>query len=282
MEKFGKLISTEKFKRALEFAQSNPDSKEAIRMNASLLRLLALVGGTVPFSAFERAATRPKLAAMRNRYGVALHWVTLAPPEQDDLFLHRIARLREQGGWNDCANIFTQKECLFTDFSEQLQQNARARMLVSTQYPALSAQVFERSLESLTRDIIRVPASSTTCTSRTYLALGRGIYGRCAAFNAVVEPHVDGRLHAHITIYGSIVNPSLLWRISCCSEIVPKARQYLDRVHGGRMPRAFEIAAPNAAADFEVIWWLRKKRARYQHALAFGDVSKGNSRTSYM
>ncbi|KAJ8520271.1 hypothetical protein ON010_g17965 [Phytophthora cinnamomi] len=101
VEKFGKLINTEKFKRALELAKLHPESKEAIGMNASLLRLLSLVGGTVPFSPFERAMARPKRCAMRYRYGIALDWITLAPPEHDGLLLHRIAELRKQGSWND-------------------------------------------------------------------------------------------------------------------------------------------------------------------------------------
>ncbi|ETL90298.1 hypothetical protein L917_10960, partial [Phytophthora nicotianae] len=117
MAKFGRLISTEKFKRELEFAKSNPDSREAGRMNASLLRLLALVGGSVPFSPFERAATRPKLGAMRYRYGIALHWVTLAAPEHDDLLLHRVAQMRQNRGWSDPNSVFLQKNLPLYRFS---------------------------------------------------------------------------------------------------------------------------------------------------------------------
>ncbi|KAG6952294.1 hypothetical protein JG688_00013346 [Phytophthora aleatoria] len=73
IEKFGQLINTSRFKQALANAKSNPDSKEAFWLNARLLRLLSLVGGSVPLSPFERAATGLKLGAMRYRYGIALH-----------------------------------------------------------------------------------------------------------------------------------------------------------------------------------------------------------------
>ncbi|KAG7377908.1 hypothetical protein PHYPSEUDO_010867 [Phytophthora pseudosyringae] len=132
-----------------------PESTEAKWLKAGLLRLLSLVGGSVPFSPSERAATRPKLGAMRYRYGIALHWVTIAPPEHDDLLLHRIAVLREQTAWNDSNCVFARKECMFEDFPLSLRDSARARLKVSVQYPALSAQVFERRVKSLTRDIIR-------------------------------------------------------------------------------------------------------------------------------
>lgn len=83
-----------------------------------LLRLLSLVTGCVPFSPFERAVTRPKLGVMRYRYCIELHWVTLAPPEHDDLLLQRIAQLRELDVWNDSNSMYGRKDCRFVDLPD--------------------------------------------------------------------------------------------------------------------------------------------------------------------
>ncbi|ETP49144.1 hypothetical protein F442_05243, partial [Phytophthora nicotianae P10297] len=85
LRKLGQLASGVNFKKSLLAAKYHPDSPAAKRLNASLLRILPVVGGTIPFSPFERAGTRPKLAAMRFRFGLPQFWITVAPPEQDDL-----------------------------------------------------------------------------------------------------------------------------------------------------------------------------------------------------
>ena len=53
LEELGTLANTPAFKKELEWARDNPESPKAKRMNSHLLRILSLVGGTVPFSPFE-------------------------------------------------------------------------------------------------------------------------------------------------------------------------------------------------------------------------------------
>ncbi|ETL34405.1 hypothetical protein L916_13365, partial [Phytophthora nicotianae] len=101
LQKLGQLASGVEFRKSLLAAKNNPDSPAAKLLNASLLRILSVIGGTIPFSPFERAETRPKLAAMRFRFGLPQFWVTVAPPEQDDITLHRIMLLRQLNAWND-------------------------------------------------------------------------------------------------------------------------------------------------------------------------------------
>ncbi|ETO80187.1 hypothetical protein F444_05230 [Phytophthora nicotianae P1976] len=71
LRKPGQLASGVNFKKSLLAAKNHPDSPAAKRLNASLLRILSVIGGTIPFSPFERAETRPKLAAMRFRFGLS-------------------------------------------------------------------------------------------------------------------------------------------------------------------------------------------------------------------
>ena len=49
-----------------------------------------MVGSAIPYSPFERAATRPKLNAMRYRYGVGSNFLTGAPGEFEDLMTLRL------------------------------------------------------------------------------------------------------------------------------------------------------------------------------------------------
>ncbi|ETM97461.1 hypothetical protein F441_13753 [Phytophthora nicotianae CJ01A1] len=70
LRKPGQLASGVNFKKSLLAAKNHPDSPAAKRLNASLLRILSVIGGTIPFSPFERAETRPKLAAMSFRFGL--------------------------------------------------------------------------------------------------------------------------------------------------------------------------------------------------------------------
>lgn len=280
MAKLGKLTSTPEFKQALKFGKDNPDSPEAIRLNAGLLRLLSLVGGYVPFSPFERAATRPKLAAMRYCYGIAQYWVTIAPPEHDDLFLHRIAQLRAIGDWNDPGQVCSTRDCRFSDLPEQFQTSARSRLDVSRLYPALAAQVFERRIQNFTRAIMRCHPCKETHVSRSYLDRPCGVYGPVATFNAVIEPQVDGRLHVHVVIYGGAITPELLTRLACCPELWPDVRRWLDATtstsvpaeirrwcaewqdtHRGKVPRAFDVPVPDAATDFDGFIAADQKRA---------------------
>ncbi|OWZ17109.1 LOW QUALITY PROTEIN: hypothetical protein PHMEG_0008992 [Phytophthora megakarya] len=193
----------------VRFQKANPESKEASLLNVGLLRLLSLVGGSVPISPFERAATRPTLAAMRFRYGIALHWVTVALPEHDNLLLHRISYLRSVG--NDCHGNVCSDSYRFENLPEQIQNDTRSQLRVSTFYPELAAQAFERRIKLLTDFIIWRSASSETRTSSNYFEPECSVYGRRTAFIAVKEPQKDGRLHVHRTVYGSSIKIQIVW-----------------------------------------------------------------------
>ncbi|KAI9987435.1 hypothetical protein PInf_023474 [Phytophthora infestans] len=186
----GKLASTQEFKEALQLAKDQPDSSRAIKLNAVLLRLLSLVARTVLFSPYEGSATRPKLGAMRYKYGVGQHWVTIAPPEHDDLLLHRTAQLRHKKRFYDESSPFTLKACGFSDLPRDLQKSARARLKISNAYPALAAQVFERKVRVFTQALLRCGDSSSTRVSRNNSEREQGVYGRVAGFNAAVEPRL--------------------------------------------------------------------------------------------
>ncbi|KAG6946049.1 hypothetical protein JG688_00016240 [Phytophthora aleatoria] len=97
-DKLGPLANSVGFRSILQKAKQEPGSPQAKRANGYLLWVIPLIGGCAPFSPFERATTRPKLSAMRARYGVPQHWSTVA--EHHSLKLHHIALLRRSGGWN--------------------------------------------------------------------------------------------------------------------------------------------------------------------------------------
>ena len=46
----------------------------------------------------------------------------------------------------------------------------------------------------------------------------RRAYHRIAAFNGVIEPQQDGRLHWHIMLYSSVLSPELLEKIAAATS----------------------------------------------------------------
>ena len=90
LKSLGVLANLEEFQRQLIWARDHPHSQEAKSLNAKVSRILSMVGSTIPYSPFECAVTRPKLNAMRYRYGVGSNFITGAPPEFEDLLTLRL------------------------------------------------------------------------------------------------------------------------------------------------------------------------------------------------
>ncbi|MFN9960629.1 MAG: hypothetical protein ACK55I_46700, partial [bacterium] len=84
LESLSILANSDTFKQQLTWARDNPFTKEAKILNAKVCRALSMVGSTVPYSPFERSATRSKLYAHRYRDGMASFFITGAPPEFED------------------------------------------------------------------------------------------------------------------------------------------------------------------------------------------------------
>ncbi len=85
LRSLGVLANSEGFQTQLIWARDHSHSQEAKSLNAKVSQILSMVGSTTPYSPFERAVTRPKLNAMRYRYGVGSNFITGAPPEFEDL-----------------------------------------------------------------------------------------------------------------------------------------------------------------------------------------------------
>ena len=116
----------------------------------------------MPFSPFERASTRPKLGAMRYRYDIAQHFVTVAPPEHDDLLLLRITQIREAKSWNNTTSVYNKAGFSWTDLPPELTTSARQRIAIINRNPVLAAMVFKRKKDILLNNIIRCPSSRST------------------------------------------------------------------------------------------------------------------------
>ena len=72
LAKLGKLSTETAFRDQLVWASENPNTVKAKRLNAHLLRLLSLVGGTVPFSPASIDATKTQRNALPLRHRTAL------------------------------------------------------------------------------------------------------------------------------------------------------------------------------------------------------------------
>ena len=269
LKRLGEVANSVEFRKNLAAARAQPELPQSKKLNASLQKLLSIVGSSVPFSPFERISTRPKILALRYRYGVPLHWLTIAPPEHDDLQLHRIAKLRETKIWNNENIIYMHKECRMTDFEEDIQRNPRRRLSVSGKYPALSANVFKQKMAIVYNDILRCKCSRDTKLKHDFLQRPIGAYGTVAAHAGVIEPQQDGRLHKHMTVYGSKYSPELLTRLTCSKEMTSDVATWLDSIcsltisddvqewkrtfteRKEKFPRAYQIDVPLASVHFD-------------------------------
>ena len=74
-------------------------------------------------------------------------------------------------------------------------------MRMTKQQPYLEAQNFHHELQILLEAIIGCKTSSDSCRSHDYFQYDRCAYHCIAAFNGVIEPQQEGRLHWHIMLY---------------------------------------------------------------------------------
>ncbi len=84
------------------------------------------------------------------------------------------------------------------------------RMRMTKLHPLLEAQNFHHKLRILLKAIIGCKSLSDTRQSHDYLQYEHCAYHHIAAFNGVIEPQQDGRLHWHIMLYMSMLSPELL------------------------------------------------------------------------
>jgi hypothetical protein len=264
LENLGILAKSPSFRESLEWARDNPLSNEAKKLNAKICRIMSMVGSSVPFSPFERASIRPKLEAMRFRYGIASVFITGAPPEFEDTTCLRVALIKK---WNvsDCSLAhasFSRK-----DFPSEFRKSVSARIELMRTRSALAAMCYMRKVQMLMKAVIRCPLNQDTRCSRDYLMRQRGAYLSVAACNGVTEPQGNGRLHWHMNIYASALTPSLLTRLvaapeyvktdvastldsMCCTHLSYNVRKWFNGLECTVLPTAFELTVPNASENF--------------------------------
>jgi hypothetical protein len=210
LEMLGDLANSAALRRKLEWARDNASTPAAKRINAQILRIISMVGATVRFSPFERAATRSKLPAARIRYGISAHFVTGAPPEHDSLALVRTALMQH---WNDPKSALGKAGVTWEDIPEKYRASSFERLQLARERPDLRARVFEQALKTFLIDIVRCPESKHTRLSRDYLMRERGAYAETAAISATLEAQQEGRMHWHMLLYSSVLTPDLLTRL---------------------------------------------------------------------
>jgi hypothetical protein len=92
-------------------------------------------------------------------------------------------------------------------------------MRTTKQQPFREAQNFHHKLQILLEAIIGCKNSSETCQSHDYSQYDQRAYHCIAAFNGVIEPQQDGRLHWHIILYSSVLSPELLEKAAAASSM---------------------------------------------------------------
>ena len=70
-------------------------------MNKKILKLLSFAGKDVAFSPFERSQSKPKMSSLSPRFGFQSGFLTLSPPEHNDVSLLKLHMIRNQLIYND-------------------------------------------------------------------------------------------------------------------------------------------------------------------------------------
>ncbi len=83
----------------------------------------------------------------------------------------------------------------------------------------MEAQNFHHKLQILLQAVIGCTTSSETRQSHDYFQYDQRAHHCIAAFNGVIEPQQDGRLHWHIMLYSSVLSPELLEKAAAASSI---------------------------------------------------------------
>ena len=149
----------------------------------------------IPYSPFERAVTHPKLNAMQYSYSNSLlvyHF--------EDL---QTLRLCMKPKYNDPNCDVSKRGFTRSDLPDPICNKTSIRMHVTKQQPFLEAQNFHHKLQILLEAIIGCKTSSELRQIHDYFQYDQRAYHRIAAFNGVIEPQQDGRLHWHIMLYSS-------------------------------------------------------------------------------
>jgi hypothetical protein len=141
----------EEFQRQLIWARDHPHSQEAKSLNATVSRILSMVGSTIPYSPFERAVTQPILNAMRYCYGVGSNFITGAPPKFEDLLTLRLCMKPK---YNDPNCAISKQGFTRSHLPDSICNKTSIRMCMTKQRPFLEAQNFHHKLQILLKAII--------------------------------------------------------------------------------------------------------------------------------
>ena len=231
LENLGSLLKREDFKEALHYASSNPSEKSSIALNNKLMRILSFVGKDLPFSAFERSQSKAKFSGMSMTHGYQSSFITIAPPEQDDLLLLKLQQIRKTKNYNGKIedSMFVEKDYTWDKLPPDIRDNPRRRLLISQKMPAQSVLVYLRVVDTLLTHLLKCPESKDTRVSRTRFDRKNSILGKVGGFIGVTEPQNDGRLHLHLLQYSSTMSPNLLTQIIPSEVLRRKANNWLDR-----------------------------------------------------
>ena len=234
LNNLGNLANSLIFRKQLLWARDNPHSQKAKELNAKVCRVLSMVGSSVPYSPFERSATRPKLAATGYRYGAPAYFVTGTPAEFEDLAVLRPCIIPK---WNDPNCPLSKRGFQRSDLPIEF-ADVGARQRISLKHPMATALAFHHKLDLFLNYIVRCPSTLSTKCSRDFCMREKGAYGEIAAINGVIETQANGRLHWHMSLYASVLTPHLLTRLASAPSYVKDwVSQMLDSIICTRVPK---------------------------------------------
>jgi len=184
-----RVFESEEFHKKLAEAQKNPNTKESLRLQRMLLRIIKTCSSKVPWSEMERRACFPRLISMYQFGGMPSIFYTINPADMDQPHMLRLALYATHGDKYLCGAEFP--------------PDLVARTILYKENPAYCAKVFDMLVRAVLEKLFKVQACGRE-DKKTQTNEVRGIFGRSFLNFGVVESQGRGSLHIHGLLWTDI------------------------------------------------------------------------------
>ena len=236
--RFKELVMNDSFRSRVQEAVDNPTSPDAEAIMREVTPLLKSCGASVPFSQGERSSSITKLISMVHLHGLPSWFITVSPPDQDNILTFRMAN-GTPGHANDGTEVFLRVEA---------QPDLTARMRAVANNPAAAAEMFKTLVEVVMKHLVGLDLTGNI--KKTQPANSRrGVFGgKPTAHMGVVEAQGRGTLHIHFCVWGCGLPPDFLEQIADNERLATLAGRAIDTAVQGFLPE-----------------WLHEERETEQH-----------------
>jgi len=247
IEKLGVLTKDPEFRKQLDLAVKDPESKEAKEILKTLTPLVGVMGSKVDFSPVARAAAQTTLKAYTQYFGPPSMFLTIAP---DDTHSVLGIRLSFPSAETNANNAFPAVE---SGLIEKLLEGAKSfevgkvdisefalQKLVAAN-PVAAAEVYKITMEAVFSCLVGLEPERLVRRSNP-VGNNPGLFGDCRGWYSVIETQGRLSLHTHAIIWAGL-NSAIFQKGAPYEYLVELIRQVLESHCQAHLPPVFHFRA---------------------------------------